>query len=842
MAMALTVVAGMSALSQLPTGRAPRKDLQGDSLPAGCCGRLGTIRLRHGEEVTCVAFAPDGKTFISGGKDKVIRLWETAGGRLRRQFYGHSDAVTYVAFAPDGESFASASRDGTVRVWAIENGAEQHRLGEKDAMMPAMTLAIAFAPDGKSVATAGSDKSIHLWQLMDDKEIKSFDGHDGEIKSIAFTPDGKKLLSASDDKSVRLWNVEDGKQLRAWEKLAGAVKSLALSADGKQVAVALDAPAEKDEKLARIRLWDVDTGNDAVALASRDAAVHSVCFAPDGKTLATIGEGLCIWDIATKAARLQWEHGGVHFTCVAFAADGKTLALGSSGHSVWLLDTSGKQLTALDCHIGSVVSLAYSADGKTVAAVSDTHEVRVWDAAVGKTVQQTWKCLGNDEAKKKREVAFRLSPDGKFLAAHQGVVVRLWDTATGEQTIAWQYDKETPPDSSPSPQMAYSADSRLLAFTTEGRHIQIMDTAEKKKVKSIEAKDASIVALALSPDGKTLAVSTGSVGRPNMEIDPRMEAMGPSLIQLWSIDQGKMERELKNEAGVAQALAFNPSGSMLAALQLDGAVHVWDLATGKERKTLGGMDGRVNVFAFAPDGQCIATAGEGTGIQLWEIATWKTRRQFVGHRGAIRSLAFTPDGGSLASGSADTSILIWDVTGLRTGLIEASELSAREREEFWSDLSSDDAARANQALWAMAADAKGTVPFLAKLLQPVAAIPKDQMTKLIADLDSPQFKTREQAAADLMKLGEQAEQALRDTLANKPTLELQRRIEPFLKKMEGPLTSPELLRTLRALEILEHIGNADAKKALEGLAGGAPAARVTRDAKAALERLRKRSG
>src|SRR5262249_35033704 len=156
-----------------------------------------------------------------------------------------------------------------------------HRLNEKDAMMPSTTLAIAFAPDGKTVATAGSDKSIHLWQLMDDKELRSCDGHDGEIHSLAFTPDGKKLLSGSSDKSVRLWNVEDGKQIRAWEKLAGAVKSLALTADGKRVAVALDAPAEKsekEEKPARLRLWDLETGNDVIELAGRDPAIHALCY------------------------------------------------------------------------------------------------------------------------------------------------------------------------------------------------------------------------------------------------------------------------------------------------------------------------------------------------------------------------------------------------------------------------------------------------------------------------------------------------------------------------------------------------------------------------------------
>jgi len=70
----------------------------------------------------------------------------------------------------------------------------------------------------------------------------------------------------------------------------------------------------------------------------------------------------------------------------------------------------------------------------------------------------------------------------------------------------------------------------------------------------------------------------------------------------------------------------------------------------------------------------------------------------------------------------------------------------------------------------------------------------------------------------------------------KPPLEVQRRVESLLTKLEQ--TS---VRSLRAVEVLEYIGSPEAKNVLETLATGAEGARLTKEAKASLERLDKRA-
>jgi hypothetical protein len=78
---------------------------------------------------------------------------------------------------------------------------------------------------------------------------------------------------------------------------------------------------------------------------------------------------------------------------------------------------------------------------------------------------------------------------------------------------------------------------------------------------------------------------------------------------------------------------------------------------------------------------------------------------------------------------------------------------------------------------------------------------------------------------------------LQKTLAGNPPLEVRRRVEQLLGKLE---TSPRRLQKLRAVEVLEHIATPEARELLRILAKGAPEARVTQEAKASLERLAQR--
>jgi hypothetical protein len=111
---------------------------------------------------------------------------------------------------------------------------------------------------------------------------------------------------------------------------------------------------------------------------------------------------------------------------------------------------------------------------------------------------------------------------------------------------------------------------------------------------------------------------------------------------------------------------------------------------------------------------------------------------------------------------------------------------------------------------------------------------------LLAELDSDDFEVREKSTAELAKLGEAVESALRKALEGKPSPEARRRVESLLHKLRRVSPEPERLRELRALEVLERIDSPEVRQLLTTLAEGLPEARLTREAKAALQRRVKR--
>jgi hypothetical protein len=131
-----------------------------------------------------------------------------------------------------------------------------------------------------------------------------------------------------------------------------------------------------------------------------------------------------------------------------------------------------------------------------------------------------------------------------------------------------------------------------------------------------------------------------------------------------------------------------------------------------------------------------------------------------------------------------------------------------------------------------------TVALLKKRLRPDAAADGARMNRLAAELGSDDFAVREKATQELTSLGDRAESVLR-TAFPKASAEARRRIGDILVQID-PASSADLRRGLRAVEVLERLGNIDAQQVLRNLAEGDPHARLTQEAESALERLANR--
>jgi hypothetical protein len=217
------------------------------------------------------------------------------------------------------------------------------------------------------------------------------------------------------------------------------------------------------------------------------------------------------------------------------------------------------------------------------------------------------------------------------------------------------------------------------------------------------------------------------------------------------------------------------------------------------------------------------------------VLTGKLRRRFRGHQAKVSPLAFTPDGKTLLSGINDTTVLVWDV--VRQQEARPGRLGEAELQGFWRALADDDAENADRALCTLAAKAEQSLPFLRRHLRPAKVAEEERLARLIADLDSDRFAVRERAVQELGRRGESAETALRQALKRSPSLEARRRMERLLEQFRRSPLAPDLLRSLRAAEVLERIATPEARRLLEELARGAREARLTREAKASLQRL-----
>ena len=187
--------------------------------------------------------------------------------------------------------------------------------------------------------------------------------------------------------------------------------------------------------------------------------------------------------------------------------------------------------------------------------------------------------------------------------------------------------------------------------------------------------------------------------------------------------------------------------------------------------------------------------------------------------------------------------MIWDVRELIPDVLPSpSDRSPEPLEALWGTLRGDDAAAAESAVWALAGQPGPATALLAERLRPATPADPSRVAALIADLDSPRFSTRERAYGELGRLGVRAESALKAALRGRPTPEVRSRIERLLSRPSDPSPLPEVLRARRAIGVLERIGNDEARRLLEGLAGGAAGMPETEQARAASRRLRSRSG
>ena len=139
----------------------------------------------------------------------------------------------------------------------------------------------------------------------------------------------------------------------------------------------------------------------------------------------------------------------------------------------------------------------------------------------------------------------------------------------------------------------------------------------------------SVESLVFSPDGKTIATSSGTFGQGT---------------HLWDAATGKHKSMLTERGG---NVAFSPGGKTIAT-ESWSTVNLWDAETNAYKSTLTGPNYRIGGISYSPDGKAIA-AWTSEEVHLWDATTEEYKTALTGHANIVRSVVYSPDGKTITT-------------------------------------------------------------------------------------------------------------------------------------------------------------------------------------------------
>ncbi|BBM86132.1 HEAT repeat domain-containing protein [Candidatus Uabimicrobium amorphum] len=575
---------------------------------------------RHKGSILATCFGRYGNTFLSGGEDATIKLWNinSLGFQDQRRlqtFTGHSAVVNSVVYSPDNKTFVSGSDDRSIKLWDIKTNHEIFTCTSHHGAVNS----VAYSPDGKTFVSGSDDHSIKIWDAATGEEILSCIAHSAAVNSVAYSPDGKMLISGSDDHSIKIWDAATGEEIRSCIAHRGAVNSVAYSPDGKTFVSGSDDRS--------IKIWNAKTGKEILS-CTEHSAVNSIAYSPDGKTFVSGSDDYSVklWDI-TNGISIKTMYG--HYSKVLstnFSADGGKLISASEQGNIKLWNITTYQMNNP------------STDGITYINFVPSGEHFLFQAANGTIQRQNFTPKRNLQQLliDSQMLVSTCSYDGRLLAVGKKNALDLWEIGEQKCTL-----RNRSSQSGKINAVEFSRDGEMLAYASSNT-IKIRDVVLGSIMAALKGHSAPIHHVRFDPSGHALA-----------------SASMDKTIRLWNTKNGHEIATLWGHSGYIHALVYSADGKWLVSADSEGKVFIWNPLTGQKIADFSANSENVLCLAFSPDSKILACGGKDKSIKMWDVNTQRLVA-VVMDEAPVTSIAFSPDGTLLASGTSTHSVRLWD--------------------------------------------------------------------------------------------------------------------------------------------------------------------------------------
>jgi WD40 repeat protein len=603
--------------------------------------RLGrdTLQLTgHNGAIWSLAFSPDSLRLASASDDGMVKVWSPGNGEEQMTLnVGNTQAVRGVAFSPDGKQLASTNVGGVVNLWDAISG--QHKL--KLTGHVGEVNGVVYSPDGLHMASISSDKFIIIWDAADGSQILKLEGHTEPLTSVAYSLDGKRLASASQDRTVKIWDATSGVEMLTLKGNSDRVRSVAFSPSGPRVASASDD--------GTVKVWNTGSGQ-CLTLKGHTAGVLGVTFSPDGKQLASASEDRTVklWgrdkaamsgpgigpggsqepSISTDTASPQNRPSATtsvprllrsipigYRVDFQMTADNLRLITLNTGGNILLWDLStGQQLSTIGSHAGAS-SIALSKDGR-VAITGGDDGIQVWDVneskAHGSRVPTV--PLGGSSLR----VAFSSTETELFVSgASKGYLLRAPTDRLHQNSDRWLSTTNSPKLSEDLPRAWYllpSPDKPNLAYLgvyanfdkDVYNHFHLFDITRKKSLRRFIAHNNSVVAMAISADGKRLLTQDAD-----------------GMLIVWDTQKATVLKRWKPNTPSMDVLGCSPDGQHVLVSKRFDVRQEWHIdrqivVNEFQSPDIGVSSERPTGFKYLADNRTVLV-GQGGQLEVWEL-------------------------------------------------------------------------------------------------------------------------------------------------------------------------------------------------------------------------------